>query len=127
MSFIYVIVYSLIIIRICLDVQKTKNSFSSISICEKYIMDPSETTSLLCTKRNTMSQKIRKKSYQFYFPHRIPENYKETSMLLGERAVRFPFIALMSSRQMKHSVHVISQSHVAGHMKVAPPYDPKNS
>ena len=30
----------------------------------------------------------------------------------------------MSSRKMKHSIHVISQSHVAGHMKIAPPYEP---
>ena len=80
--------------------------------------------SLLCKMRNTISQRIRRRSYQIYFPHRIPDSYKEQSILLGERAMRFPFISLMSSRQMKHSIHVISQSHVAGVMKVAPPYDP---
>ena len=90
------------------------------------VMEPTE-VSILCTKRKTMSQKIRQRSYQVYFPHRIPEKCKENSLLLGERVIRFPFISLMSSRQMKHSVHVISQSHVAGHIKVAPPYDPNHA
>ena len=83
-----------------------------------------EEISLLCKMRCSMSQRIRRRSYEINFPHRIPETYKEQSLLLGVRAMRFPFIALMSSRQMKHSIHVISQSHVAGYMKVAPPYDP---
>ena len=80
--------------------------------------------SILCKMRRSLTQRIRKRSHEIYFPHRIPEIYKEESKLLGLRVIRFPFIALMSSRKMKHPIHVISQSHVAGHMKIAPPYDP---
>jgi len=80
--------------------------------------------SMLCKMRYSLTQRIRKRSYEIYFPHKIPEKYKEESKLLGTRVIRFPFISLMSSRKMKHSIHVISQSHVAGHMKIAPPYEP---
>ena len=89
-------------------------------------MEIPETPSILCTKRHTMSQKY-VKNPNMSISHKIPDSCKKKSLLLGERAIRFPIHCtyVIKTNETLGS-HVISQSHVAGHIKVAPPYDPKD-
>ena len=46
------------------------------------------------------------------------------SVLHGIHAIRFPFMALNTQRQLKHKRHVIAQRVVAGTMQIEAIYDP---
>ena len=46
------------------------------------------------------------------------------SVLHGLHAIRFPFMALNTQRQLKHKRHVIAQRVIAGTMQIEAIYDP---